>query len=116
MRARGAEVELATHHGCHPKHLVDLGREARQPLAHDVAHALGQAPFLDRDGADPPTVLLHQQAPLHHVPQHLGDEEGIAIGLLDQPAHEAGVRDPVEIVTGGPLEEGEDAGLVETLQ
>ena len=63
------------------QHVVGHLRQGGQAAAHHLADPLGDAEINERDIAGPPVVAPHDQPGLGQVPQHLADEEGVALGL-----------------------------------
>ena len=89
--------------------------QTADPLADDLAHALGQPDVREIDGGDPAPLLLADGAGLGQVAHHLLGEERVAVGLA---ADGVGELDAVgwHLVAGEPLEQRDDAVVVEAAE
>ena len=68
--------------------LVGFGRQTGQPLTYDIEDTFGQVEVVERTNERPATTVLHQDAALDEVPEHLVGEEGVAVGALDERRRE----------------------------
>ncbi len=75
------QIEVAADDRRHRQDLLHVVAEASHPLAHHLAHALGQPDLGQLDRAHPAPVLLADGGRLHQVPEHLGSEERVSSGL-----------------------------------
>ena len=80
--AEQAELELGSGRGGELEQVAGCGREPRQPLAHDLANALGRAQLGQRP-AEPDRALDDLDGSrLDQLSPQLADEERIALGDL----------------------------------
>ena len=117
LHDRGDEVgiELAAEHGRGAQEVVGRFGKAREPLPDNVAHPFGEAGLARSDRPDPHAVDLDERAGLDEVPQHLGDEERVAVGLGREAMRELDPR-RLEGIAARGLEERAHAGFVEAAQ
>ena len=90
--------------------------EPRDPGADDGPNAVGERQRALTVGRRPPTGGVLDDGPgLGQIAQHLGHEEGVAVGL---PVEVVGQGDPgaVEFVSGGRFHVGENTEVVQALQ
>ncbi len=105
-------LEFETDHRGASQNPVGPLRKAGESPADDVADPFGDAELVDGPGEYPPAVALLECPGFGEVAHHLGQEEGVPLGLLPDDPGEF-VTFAAELVARRPLEEGEDGGHVE---
>ena len=108
-------IELTAEHRGRPQQVVGRVGKPGQSLPDHIAHTFGQTRLARRHRADPNAVDLHQRTGLDEVPQHLGHEERIAVGLGCESPSELEPR-RLEPSSARGFEERAHAGFVEAVQ
>ena len=110
------QVEVPADHRRGRQHPGRLRAEARHPGADHLADRVRESQLLHGEVRHPPPGVVPVDRPgLDQVPQHLGHEERVAVGL---PVQRMGEPDPgvVQLVAGGGLQQVDDTAVVQTLQ
>ena len=110
------EGKVPSNHRCHGKDPSCLRTEPADAGGDDFSHTVGQHHLGHlRCGRPSATLVLVDGASLHETPQHLTDEEWVALGLEAERMGEIR-RGILEPLPGCSLHECEHTGVIEALQ
>ena len=86
ISSRSANGKRAADHRAGGEHLLRFWAEPLEPAPDDEAHALRDVELVDLDVGAEARRLVEDLALLDQVPEHLLDEERVALGLVEHRA------------------------------